>query len=59
VLFRGRAEYAEGQATESLVLLVCSSEMKVARAVLFDLDDLDGALVELERRHAEIEADVG
>lgn len=59
VLFRGRAEFAEGQATESLVLVAFSSEMKVARAVLFDLDDLDGALDELERLHVGIEADRG
>ena len=57
VLFRGRAEFAEGQATESLVLVMFSSEMKVARTVLFDLDDLDSALAELERMHAEIETD--
>lgn len=59
VLFRGRVEFGGGQATESLILVVFSSEMKVARAVLFDLDDLDGALVELERLHAEIEASEG
>ena len=59
LLFRGRAEFAEGQATESLVLVAYSAEMRAARAVLFDLDDLDGALDELERLHAGIEADGG
>lgn len=59
VLFVGRAEFATGQATESLVVVVFSSEMKVARSVLFDVEDLDGAVQELERLHAEVEADEG
>jgi hypothetical protein len=56
VLFRSRIEYADGTATEMLIVNALADDMRPQRSVMFDVDDLEGAFVELDRLHAEIEA---
>jgi hypothetical protein len=45
------------RSTEILVVYSYSPEMRAARAIMFDLDDADAALTELDLLHAEIAAD--
>lgn len=57
VLFRGRIEYIDGTATEMLIVNALAVEMRPLRSVMFDVDDLESALAELDRLHAEFEAE--
>ena len=40
-----------------LIVNALAVDMRVQRSVMFDVDDLDGALAELDRCHDEIEAE--
>ncbi len=56
VLFRSRVACDDGKSTESLVAMVYSPERKRARAVMFEPDDLDSALAELDLLYDEFES---
>jgi hypothetical protein len=55
VLFLARVEYPQGPATEMLIVYGLSVDGKAQRSVMFDADDIDAALAELDRQHADIE----
>ncbi len=59
VLFRSRIEYADGTATEMLIVNALAVDMRPQRSVMFDVDDLAGAYAELDRLHAEIQTAEG
>lgn len=49
VLFRARDEYDDGTATEMLIVNALAADMRTQRSVMFDVDDVEGALTELDR----------
>lgn len=55
VLFRSRIEFEDETRTESLVVLEYDDQMRAKRGTMFDADDRDAALAELDRRHTEID----
>lgn len=55
VLFLARVEYEQGPSTEMLIVYGLSVDMRAQHSVMFDTDDVDAALAELDRLHAEIE----
>jgi hypothetical protein len=57
VLFRSRIEFSDSTGTEMLVVSEFADDMRSRRSVMFDADNLDDALAELERLHTGIEAD--
>ena len=56
-LFRSRVGFEDDRSPEFLVGFSYSSDMKAARATMFDLDDRDAALAELDLLDAEIAAE--
>jgi hypothetical protein len=52
VLYRARVAYIDGSATELLIVLEIDADAHMRRAVMFDVDDLAGALAELDRLNA-------
>ena len=52
VLFRSRIEFDDERSTESLVVLEYDGRMRAKLATMFDADDREAALLELDRRHA-------
>ena len=55
VLFRSRIAFDDGRSTESLVVLGHDDQMRAEFATMFDPDDHDAALAELDGRHAEVD----
>jgi hypothetical protein len=57
VLYRPRVGYDDGSATEMLIALAFDSDMRPRRSVIFDSDEQDAARAELDRLHADVEAE--
>ena len=56
-LVRASVSYSDRQGREALSVVTYDAQVdKATRHVHFDLDDLDAALAELDRQHAEVEA---
>jgi hypothetical protein len=56
---RSRLVYPNGTASDMITVRAFDAAVeRCARLVIFDADDIESALVELDRLHAEVEADV-